>query len=91
MKKMIQKLDDPSTNPSKFLRGRENFEVGKSERVSSAEQGKGEGVFMIFVPRQKLKPPYYSPKVLYNLSHWIKITFARQNPSQWIKKTHDCF
>jgi hypothetical protein len=25
MKKMIQELDVPSTNPSKFLRGRENF------------------------------------------------------------------
>ena len=27
MKKMIQELDVPSTNPSKFLRGRENFEL----------------------------------------------------------------
>jgi hypothetical protein len=25
MKKMIQELDVPSTNPSKFLRGSENF------------------------------------------------------------------
>ena len=25
MKKMVQELDDPSTNPSKFLRGRENL------------------------------------------------------------------
>jgi hypothetical protein len=25
MKKIIQELDDPSTIPSKFLRGRENF------------------------------------------------------------------
>ena len=34
MKKMIQELDVPSTNPSKFLRGSENFELVRvSERV----------------------------------------------------------
>ena len=38
MKKMIQELDDPSTNPSKFLRGRENFELVRvSERVRPRE------------------------------------------------------
>ena len=42
MKKMVQELDDPSTNPSKFLRGRENFEVDGCEGVSRPREMRGE-------------------------------------------------
>ena len=62
------------------------FELVRVRNGVRPSKARGREYLSFLLQDLTLKPPYYSPKVLYNLSHWIKITFARQNPSQWIKK-----
>ena len=46
MKKMVQELDDPSTNPSKFLRGRENLKWMSVSEKGGRESERGGRVFV---------------------------------------------
>ena len=69
------------------MRRRWNFEWMMRVRESSAERDERGGSSFCVISFQDKNINLLTIKtLLWNLDHWIKLTFARLNPSPWIKR-----